>query len=135
MPTGPKGQKRPADVIGTAVRVMHIATSEVEEGAPVEDGKDPAAVAMGKKGGAARAKALDPGRRADIEKKQLNLDGKRSLFALKKSSFCSIIYHLRFNTAYDNVRLHHWIGKPECLLFISSPFDEYIAAVSCRKPL
>ena len=28
MPTGPKGQKRPADVIGAAVRVMRIATGE-----------------------------------------------------------------------------------------------------------
>lgn len=26
MPKGPKGQKRPADVIGTAVKVMKIAT-------------------------------------------------------------------------------------------------------------
>jgi len=28
MPTGPKGQKRPADVIGAAVRVIRIATGE-----------------------------------------------------------------------------------------------------------
>ena len=28
MPTGPKGQKHPADVIGNAVRVMRIATGE-----------------------------------------------------------------------------------------------------------
>lgn len=28
MPTGPKGQKRPADVIGNVVRVMRIATGE-----------------------------------------------------------------------------------------------------------
>jgi hypothetical protein len=31
MPTGPKGQKRPADVIGNAVRVMQIATGEEQE--------------------------------------------------------------------------------------------------------
>jgi hypothetical protein len=31
MPRGPKGQKRPADVIGNAVRVMRIATGEAEE--------------------------------------------------------------------------------------------------------
>ncbi len=31
MPKGPKGQKRPADVIGNAVRVMQIATVEAEE--------------------------------------------------------------------------------------------------------
>ncbi len=31
MPKGPKGQKRPADVIGNAVKVMQIATGEAEE--------------------------------------------------------------------------------------------------------
>jgi hypothetical protein len=31
MPKGPKGQKRPADVIGNAVHVMQIATGEAEE--------------------------------------------------------------------------------------------------------
>ena len=41
MPTGPKGQKRPADVIGNAVRVMQIATGEIDEDAPVDDGEGP----------------------------------------------------------------------------------------------
>jgi hypothetical protein len=31
MPTGPKGEKRPADVIGNAVKVMRIATGEEVE--------------------------------------------------------------------------------------------------------
>jgi hypothetical protein len=31
MPKGPQGQKRPADVIGTAVKVMGIATGEEPE--------------------------------------------------------------------------------------------------------
>src|SRR3954447_10896182 len=31
MPTGPKGQRRPADVIGNAIRVAQIATGEAEE--------------------------------------------------------------------------------------------------------
>jgi hypothetical protein len=35
MPRGPKGEKRPADVIGNAVHVMRIATGEIEE--PVKD--------------------------------------------------------------------------------------------------
>ena len=68
MPTGPKGEKRPADVIGNAVRVMRIATGEETEAAPADDGKDPAAVSMGKKGGAARAKAMTPERRAEVAK-------------------------------------------------------------------
>ena len=35
MPRGPKGEKRPADVIGNAVHVMRIATGEIED-APAE---------------------------------------------------------------------------------------------------
>ncbi len=40
MPTGPKGEKRPADVIGNAVKVMRIATGEIED-VVSDDGKDP----------------------------------------------------------------------------------------------
>lgn len=69
MPKGPKGEKRPADVIGNAVHVMRIATGEIEEGTPVDDGKDPAAKALGKKGGAARAAKLTPEERAEIARK------------------------------------------------------------------
>jgi hypothetical protein len=67
MPTGPKGEKRPADVIGNAVRVMRIATGEESDIIP-NDGKDPAAKALGAKGGAARAKNMAPERRAEIAK-------------------------------------------------------------------
>ena len=50
MPTGPKGQKRPADVIGNAVRVMKTATGEIDDTAP-NDGKNAAAAeAMGRQG-------------------------------------------------------------------------------------
>jgi hypothetical protein len=47
MPTGPKGQKRPADVIGAAIMVARIATGEIEDTIP-DDGKDPAAKALGR---------------------------------------------------------------------------------------
>jgi hypothetical protein len=69
MPRGPKGEKRPGDVIGAAVMVAKIATSEIEEENPADDGKDPAAKALGKKGGAARAKKLTPEKRKEIAKK------------------------------------------------------------------
>jgi hypothetical protein len=43
MPRGPKGEKRPADVIGNAVHVMRVATGEIDEStSPPDDGKDPA---------------------------------------------------------------------------------------------
>jgi hypothetical protein len=66
MPKGPRGQKRPTDVTGNAVRVMQILTGEAEEEAPIDDGKDPAAKALGAKGGAARAKSMTPERRREI---------------------------------------------------------------------
>ncbi len=69
MPKGPQGQKRPADVVGAAVMVARIATGEIEEDFGPDDGKDPAAKALGKKGGAARAASMTPERRAEIAKK------------------------------------------------------------------
>jgi hypothetical protein len=45
--------------IGNAVHIMKILTGEIEATIP-DDGKDPAAKALGKKGGAARAKNMAP---------------------------------------------------------------------------
>jgi hypothetical protein len=42
-------------VIGNAITVAKIAMGEIEEVTPPDDGKDPAAVLMGKKGGASPA--------------------------------------------------------------------------------
>jgi hypothetical protein len=50
MPRSPKGEKRPADVVGNAVHVMRIATGEIED-ITTEDGKNAAAVALGRMGG------------------------------------------------------------------------------------
>ena len=68
MPKGPQGQKRPADAIGNAVKVMRIATGEAEEEFD-DDGKNKAAKALGAKGGKARAEKLTPERRAEIARK------------------------------------------------------------------
>ena len=51
MPKGPKGEKRPADVIGNAVKVMRIAVGEDTATAP-GDGKNKAA--LGRMAGATR---------------------------------------------------------------------------------
>ena len=68
MPKGPKGQHRPADVIGNAVHVMRVLTGEADDDVP-DDGKDKAAQSMGRKGGAARAASMTPERRAEIARK------------------------------------------------------------------
>ena len=70
MPKGPKGEKRPADVIGAAIKVARIATGDDEDApvTPESEGKDAAAVSMGKRGGKARAAKLSPEKRAEIAK-------------------------------------------------------------------
>lgn len=68
MPKGPKGEKRPADVIGNAVKVMRIATGEDSDTAPTE-GKNKAAQELGRLGGTARAKSMSAKRRKEIAKK------------------------------------------------------------------
>jgi len=69
MPGGPKGEKRPADVIGAAVMVGRIATGEIDESAlPPDNGKDPAAVELGRKGGKARAEEMTAKPRKKIAK-------------------------------------------------------------------
>lgn len=70
MPKGPKGEKRPADVIANAVRVMEIATGQREEEYEGDDGKDKAAQALGRKGGAARAAKLTKEQRAEIARRR-----------------------------------------------------------------
>jgi hypothetical protein len=69
MPKGPQGQKRPADVIGAAIKVAKIATGEIEEDKPKDEGKDAAAVSLGKRGGKARAEALSKDQRREIASK------------------------------------------------------------------
>lgn len=67
-----KNPKRPRDTNQLAKLIADIATGEVIE-TKTDDGKDPAAVALGRKGGLkggkARAKTLTPEQRADIARK------------------------------------------------------------------
>ncbi len=69
MPTGPQGQKRPADVVGAAVMVTKIATGQIKETPEPEKEYRAERSRAGKKGGPARAKALSPRRRSKIAKK------------------------------------------------------------------
>lgn len=69
MPKSPSGRKRPTDVVSNAVHVMRVATGELPNDAAIEDGKNPAAVALGKMGGQARADALSKKRRTEIAKR------------------------------------------------------------------
>ncbi|MBL6936040.1 MAG: RNA-binding protein [Alphaproteobacteria bacterium] len=68
MPKGPKGERRPADVVGAAVKIAKIATGEIEDEV-IDDGKNKAAQELGRMGGAARAAKLSKKRRSEIAKK------------------------------------------------------------------
>lgn len=68
MPRGPKGEKRPADTNAAAVMVAKIATGGVEDKV-TDDGKNAAAVALGRMGGKARAQGLSKKRRKEIARK------------------------------------------------------------------
>jgi len=63
-----KPPKRPRDPNQLAKSIIDIATGQKpdRDPTPEEQGKDSAAVAMGKKGGKARADAMTPERRAEI---------------------------------------------------------------------
>jgi hypothetical protein len=62
----PKRRKRPRDFNQAAKMVIDIATGEVEDRPPTpeEQGKDPAAAALGQKGGKSRARSLSPNQRS-----------------------------------------------------------------------
>ncbi len=66
-----KPPKRPRDFSQAAKLVIDVATGQVEdrEPTPEEQGKDPAAAALGRKGGAARAKSMTAARRSEIARK------------------------------------------------------------------
>ena len=72
MPKGPKGEKRPRDASQLARMVVDIATGYTEDRVPTpeEQGKNPAAVARGRKGGKiggpARARKLSAEQRTAI---------------------------------------------------------------------
>lgn len=68
MAKGPKGEKRPADANQRAVMVARIATGEIEDNV-TDDGKNAAAVALGRMGGKARAAGMSKKKRAEIAKK------------------------------------------------------------------
>lgn len=72
----PKREGTPHDFTTIARRVVEQAIGEKLDGSPLEDknqGKNPAAVALGKlggaKGGAARAASLTPAKRKEIAQK------------------------------------------------------------------
>lgn len=70
-----KPRKRPRDFSQAAKLVIDVATGQIEDRPPTpeEQGKDPAAVALGRrgglKGGKARSAKMTPERRAEIARK------------------------------------------------------------------
>jgi len=65
MPTGPQGQKRPADVIGAAVMVARLSVGDEVEMPRMPSGR----TRSGHAGAAARNAALHPEQKAEIARK------------------------------------------------------------------
>lgn len=65
MPTGPRGEKRPADVIGAAVMVARLSVGEVSETLKEPSGR----VRSGQAGAKARAESLTAEQRREIGRK------------------------------------------------------------------
>jgi hypothetical protein len=74
--------KRPRDANLLAKRIVDLSTGQAEEDQPAETGKDPAAVALGRKGGLkggkARAHKLSAEKRREIAKKAAEARWKKS---------------------------------------------------------
>ena len=64
MPTGPKGEKRPADTVANVLLVAKLAIGEAEE-AYVDQGKRKG----GQKGGKARAESMSKEERSRVARK------------------------------------------------------------------
>jgi len=66
-------KRRPVDLNSLAASIVGDSTDEDKADEPADDGKDPAAVALGRrgglKGGRARADKLTPGQRSEIARK------------------------------------------------------------------
>jgi hypothetical protein len=71
MPQGPKGERRSADAIGNAIMIGRIATGEIDD-LTTDDGKNAAAVALGRMGGKARAAGMTAKKRSEIAKEAAN---------------------------------------------------------------
>jgi hypothetical protein len=62
MPTGPRGERRPADVVGAAVMVAKIATGEIDDDSKSKSGR----VRSGRVGAQARSQSLSSEERRTI---------------------------------------------------------------------
>ena len=73
MPRGPRGERRPADVNARAVLIAKIATGEIED-VTTDDGKNAAAVMLGRMGGKARAEGMSAKRRKEIARRSFSVE-------------------------------------------------------------
>ena len=69
MPKGPRGEKRPGDVIGAAIMVAKIATGEVEDNATPAERVSEVRAAAGRRGAKARVEKTSHSERTEIASK------------------------------------------------------------------
>jgi len=76
MPKGPRGERRPADVVGAAVRVARISVGDEAED-PAQPSVQEARQRAGRLGGPSRAKALTSDEREKIARMGANARWKK----------------------------------------------------------
>jgi hypothetical protein len=81
----PLGERRPADVNARAVMIAKIATGEIKD-VTIEDGKNAAAVALGRMGGKARAESMTAKRRKEIAKNAASRGGERNNWPVRSKT-------------------------------------------------
>jgi hypothetical protein len=77
MPKGPRGERRPADAVGAAIKIARISIGEEADELEQEPARS-AAAELGRLGGAARAKSLTAKQRIEIAKKAAEKRWKKS---------------------------------------------------------
>ena len=72
MPTGPKGEKRPANSIEAGIMAARVAVGDIDEEYVEKPAATPNRSKGGRKGGKARAEALTPEQRSEIATRAAN---------------------------------------------------------------
>ena len=131
--------KRPRDPAQLAKIIVDIATGEVEDRGPTpdEEGKDPAAVSLGRRGGLKGGRRGQPASLTQNAKrlllKQRRLDGEGTLTLVQKKRLSLAINKPLSYSFQNRVRLHYRLTKPIPCFSIGTFTAENACAFRCQQ--
>ena len=122
----------PADAIGNAIIIAEIATGEIED-ITTNDGKNTAAVALGRMGGRARAEGMTPSAARRLPRRRLLAGGEKvGLLGRRKSLLSRLVHNPIPNPAHDDVWLHRGVSETKSVSSRLSRSIKYFAALSSK---